>query len=101
MLLEDNDPKHTSNVAEAWREKNHIDHIAWPSNSPNMSLIENVWNILKNLIAKLRPSNLTELEKNIKTECSNLPLNLAEVLVSSISDRMKQVIARKGDSIDY
>ena len=34
MLLENNDPKHTSNVAESWREKKHIDRIAWPSNSP-------------------------------------------------------------------
>jgi hypothetical protein len=32
----------------------------------------------------VRSSNLTELEKNIKTEWSNLPQNLVETLVSSI-----------------
>lgn len=101
MLLEDNDPKHTSKVAEAWREKNHIDRIAWPSNSPDMNPIENVWNILKNRIGELGVSNLTELEKHIKIEWSNLPQNLAETLVSSMPNRMKQVIERKGDSIDY
>lgn len=101
MLLEDNDPKHTSKVAEAWRKKNNIDRIAWPSNSPDMNPIENVWNILKNRLGKLGSSNLTELEKNIKTEWSNLPQNLAETLVSSMPNRMKQVIERKGDSIDY
>ena len=44
---------------------------------------------------------ITELEKNIKTEWPNLPRNLVEILVSSIPDRMKQVITRKEDLIDY
>ena len=66
-----------------------------------MNPIENVWNILKNRIAEVGVSNLTQLEKQIKTEWSNLPQNLAETLVSSMSNRMKQVIERKGDSIDY
>ena len=82
-------------------KKKNIDRIAWPSNSPDMNPIENVWNILKNRLGKLGSSNLTELEKHIKTEWSNLPRNLIETLVSSMSNRIKQVIERKGNSVDY
>ena len=100
ILVEDNDPKHTSKVAETWREKHNIDRISWPSNSPDINPIENIWSLLKDKIAELKPSNLDQLEKNIKTIWSNLPRNLAETLVLSMSDRMKQVIEKIRDSLE-
>ena len=34
ILLEDNDSKHTSNLANSWQEENQIHRITWSSNSP-------------------------------------------------------------------
>ena len=101
ILLEDNDPKHTSNIAKTWRENHQIDRISWPSNSPDLNPIENIWTLLKDKVGQLKPSNLDQLEKNIKTVWSNFPQKLAETLALSMSDRMKQLIERKGDTIDY
>ena len=35
ILQEDNDPKHTSKVAQKWRETNKVYKLGWPSQSPD------------------------------------------------------------------
>jgi hypothetical protein len=83
VLLEDNDSKHTSKLANSWREENQIDRISWPSNSPDINPIENIWAVLKNQVAQLNPRKM--------------PQNL----VLSMPERITQVIQSKGDAIDY
>ena len=51
-LQEDNDPKHMSRLAKQWRSNNSIQRIDWPSMSPDLNPIENVWKLLKMNLAK-------------------------------------------------
>src|SRR5438128_4290280 len=51
-LQQDNDPKHTSRVAEDFIAENGIRTIDWPSNSPDLNPIENMWQTIKNNNAK-------------------------------------------------
>jgi transposase len=40
----------------------------WPPNSPDLSVIENVWGILKNKVARRDPQNMIELEECLMDE---------------------------------
>ena len=62
-LQQDNDPKHTSRVAKEFITENRICVIDWPSNSPDLNPIENMWQIIKNKVEKRMPQNVNELTR--------------------------------------
>jgi hypothetical protein len=101
IFQEDNDPRHRSRTAQKWLETHGIKRLDWPSNSPDLNPMENVWHLLKDHVAGRRPKNLDELEQCIREEWANLPRDLAGRLVESMPRRMHAVIDASGDSIDY
>ena len=77
-LQEDNDPKHTSQLAKQWRSKYEVQRIDWPSMSLDLNLIKNVWKLLKMNLAR----------KNLRTYKS---------LVSAIKKRMESFSKRSNN----
>ena len=48
ILQFDNDPKHRLLKALEFYKENNIKNIDWPSNSPYLNPIENIWAKIKN-----------------------------------------------------
>ncbi len=59
-----NDPKHTANAVA----QEDIKVLEWPSQSPDLNPIENLWRELKVRVAKRQHQNLNDLEKICKKE---------------------------------
>lgn len=57
---QDNDPKHTSKVVQAWFKKNNMDVLPWPPNSPDLNIIENLWDHLARQVQARRPRPSSE-----------------------------------------
>ena len=98
-LQEDNDPKHTSKLAINWREKNGVEKIDWPSMSPDLAPIENVWQLLKMKLRKKKFTTYQSLVSAIKREWKALPSELAIKLVHSMTNRISEVVESHGDFI--
>ena len=47
VLENDNDSEHTKNMSTRWKKEHEIQYYLNSSKSPDLSLIENVWNPLK------------------------------------------------------
>ena len=68
----DNDPKHTSTVVEKCLNDNQVKVLEWPSQSPDLNPIENLWAELKKCVRARRPTNLTELQQLCQEEWAKI-----------------------------
>jgi transposase len=100
-LQQDNDPKHTSRVAKEFLQENVPTVMDWPSNSPDLNPIENLWSVLKRNVELRQPRNIGELESFMKEEWSKIPQDIIKNLVGSMKERCRLVIENNGERIPY
>ena len=103
-LLHDNDPKHTSNKVKLFLDNNNINYInssEWPSYSPDLNPIENIWSMLKQKVSERNPRNQKTLLKMIKEEWENIDVNIIKKAIDSMSLRLNDVIKNKGAKTKY
>lgn len=101
LFQQDNDPKHCSKSTKAFMEGQRFRVLEWPSQSPDLNIIENVWHDLKVAVHARRPSNLTELEAMCKEEWSKIPPARIQGLLQGYKKRLEAVIAAKGGATKY
>lgn len=103
-LQQDNDPKHTSGYTQAFLKKRKIHVLDWPSYSPDMNPIENLWFILKCKLAAYdrAPKNLDELYARVKKVWRTMITpELCVKLIESMPRRIEAVIKAKGGQTKY
>ncbi len=53
--------KHTTKAIKEWLKKKHIKVLEWPSLTPDLNPIDNLWRELKVRVVKRQPRNLNDL----------------------------------------
>lgn len=101
IFQDDNDPKHRSKNVSIYKEEYNIQSLVWPSNSPDLNPIENVWYLLKRKLHGKEYDSVENLKNNIINEWNKLDNNIINNLINSMPKRLQQVIENNGDRIDY
>ncbi len=96
----DNDPKHTARATNEWLRKKHFKVLEWPSQSPDLNPIENLWRELKLRVAQ-RPQNLKDLEKTCMEEWAKIPAAVCANLVKNYRKRLTSVIVNQDICTKY
>lgn len=108
-FMQDNAPSHQSQITARNLAKRRIRHIKWPRYSPDLNLIEHVWNWMKNWIqehyweVQYNVSNvpLDRLQEIIWAAWVAVPDSYIESLVNSWWDRCQAVIDANGGPTRY
>ncbi len=101
VFQHDSDPKHTARATKEWLRKKHFKVLEWPSQSPDLNPIENLWRELKVRVAQRQPQNITALEEICMEEWAKIPATVCENLVKTYRKRLISVIANKGYITKY
>jgi len=98
IFQQDNAPCHTAKVTLEWFKEENLMLMDWPSHSPDLNPIENLWAYLKSKMDKYphKPTSVAELWQRLEEEWEAIPSDLCERLIESMPDRVRMVIKAKG-----
>jgi len=101
-LQQDNDPKHTARRVQQFIRQRGIHLLPyWPSQSPDLNPIENLWSILDNNLKDRRPQSKAELFQVLQEGWNRLDVDLLRRLVESMPRRIQAVIDANGYMTKY
>ena len=101
IFQQDNDPKHTAHATIQWFEDNNINKLVWPSQSPDLNPIENLWSYLNSVTRKRDVYNDKDLFKALSKGWKELPTWYLTNLIDSMPRRLRAVIDNGGYPTKY
>jgi hypothetical protein len=103
IFQQDSAPCHTAKVVKKWFEENGIQTLDnWPSNSPDLNVIENCWNVMKRRVAAHCPTSEVDLKRILKEVwVKEITPDYCKTLVRSMPERIQAVIRNKGYPTKY
>ena len=103
LSQQDNDPKHTSNLAQKWFKDNNIDLMEWPAQSPDINPIEHLWELLKRRLIKYEEplKGVYELWDRVAEEWNKITPEDYQNLIESLPRRLEAVYKAKGGHTKY
>ncbi len=97
----DNDPKHTAKATKEFLKGKKWTVMQWPSQSPDLNLIEHAFHLLKTKLKGKCPKNKQELKTVAVEAWQSITRDETQRLVMSMHSRLQAVIDCKGFATKY
>ncbi len=102
IFQQDYAPAHVSAETKFFTAENGMEVLEdWPPQSPDINIIENLWNFLKTRVGRRPPSTEEELTKHTYEEFARIPDDYIKKLYDSIPRRLSAVLRRNGEPTKY
>lgn len=103
IFQQDNAPAHKKASVTSFLQAQDFEILTWPPQSPDLSPIEWVWNIIKMKMKKLspRPRTPARIQAAILDIWENLEDSTREKTIDTFRKRLRQCIERKGGFTDF
>lgn len=93
---------HTAKITKKWLQDNSINVLAdWPSSSPDLSPIENIWGIMKRKLRSDPQRTVDGLKQRITDIWNSITPEYCKKLLDTMPARINAVIKAKGDVTQY
>ena len=105
IYQQDNAGPHRANSVNRWFRNNGIQLMKWPATSPDLNIIENLWNLLKEEVGDLNHIGPTQTEELIQVvndawnRIRTTRPTLLSRLFRSLKPRINQCIRKRGGHI--
>lgn len=109
IFQQDNDPKHTASKVKYFFDNlpefgfPEFTVMDWPSQSPDLNPVEHLWDEVERRLRR-QPVRITTpdaLFVHLRQAWNSIEADVCERLVSSMPERVRQVIANKGGATSY
>lgn len=107
MWIQDGDPSQNSAAANAAMNRVNSVLIKIPPRSPDLNPIENIFKLVSDKLRKqaiefqIQRETYDQFEDRVITALKSLPIITINNIIASMSKRIKQIIARKGQRLRY
>uniref|UniRef100_A0A3B3RT27 Tc1-like transposase DDE domain-containing protein n=1 Tax=Paramormyrops kingsleyae TaxID=1676925 RepID=A0A3B3RT27_9TELE len=100
VYQDDNVPIHTARLVTEWfdEHESEVEHLSWPAQSPDMNIIEPLWDILEERVRKRfpPPASRSDLATVLQEEWLKISLATVQDLYLSFPRRIDAVLHAKG-----
>ncbi len=82
-------------------DENKVERFEWPPQSPDLNIIEHLWEELDRSVAKYRRKSIAEFRKGLYESWEQIGKELIDKLIESVMKRLKAVIDANGLNTKY
>ena len=103
IFQQDNAPCHRAQSTMRWLSEQGVAVMEWPSRSPDLNPIENLWGILVRSVyaGGKQFSTVAALREAIRAAWADISFETLGKLTNSMKNRMFELIAKQGGGINY